>query len=116
MDEDAIINLAKLCLVEVKGTLEELPCTDPWIEQSMLKKIEGEFGLWKEKVPKVQGKRRIDTARIARKWSLNTKNGAFCSVAMMHIRREKLELGMPLQGDSFLVCHPGLIVRDLEIN
>ncbi len=34
----------------------------------------------------------------------------------MHIRRDKLESGMPLEGDRFLVSCTGLIVKDLEIN
>jgi hypothetical protein len=55
MDEDRTINWAEQYLVEVKKTLEELPHTDPWVERCLSKKIEGEFGLWKEKIPKVQG-------------------------------------------------------------
>jgi hypothetical protein len=47
---------------------------------------------------------------------LERENGAFHSVAMVHIRWDKLELGMPLEGDSFVVCHAGFIVEDLEIN
>jgi hypothetical protein len=34
----------------------------------------------------------------------------------MHIRQDELELGMPLEGDSFLVSCIGLIVENLEIN
>ncbi len=34
----------------------------------------------------------------------------------MHIRRDKLEFGIPLEGDVYFVCHAGLVVKNLEIN
>jgi hypothetical protein len=63
MDKDVTTNWAKRCLVEVKGTLEKIPRTDPWVKQCLAKKIEGEISLWKEKVPKVRGKHGINAGQ-----------------------------------------------------
>jgi hypothetical protein len=40
MDEDGTTNWTKPLLVEVKGPLEKFPCTNPWIEHGLTKKIE----------------------------------------------------------------------------
>jgi hypothetical protein len=63
MDEDATTSRTKWCLVEVKGTLEKFPCTNPWIEHGLAEKIEGEFSLWQKKVPKVWGKCGVDASQ-----------------------------------------------------
>ncbi len=34
----------------------------------------------------------------------------------MHIWWDKLEFGIPLEGDSFFVCRASLVVEDLEVN
>ncbi len=34
----------------------------------------------------------------------------------MHVRRDKLKLGVPLEGDGFLISGAGFIVQDLEVN
>jgi hypothetical protein len=36
MDEDATTNWAKWHLVEVEGTLEKFPCTDPLVESCLV--------------------------------------------------------------------------------
>jgi hypothetical protein len=55
-------------------------------------------------------------ASIARKWSLNMKIAMFSPVLAMLIWWDKLEFGIPLEGDGFFVCHAGLVVEDLEVN
>jgi hypothetical protein len=62
MDEDPTSHRTKWCLNEVKRPLKEPPCTDPRVDCGLTKQIEGEFGLWEKKVPKVWGKCSIDTS------------------------------------------------------
>jgi hypothetical protein len=73
VDEDATTNQTKWCLVEVKGTLEKLPCANPWIECGLTEEIEDEFSLWQKKVPKVWEKCRVDAGLYCQKWSLNVQ-------------------------------------------
>jgi hypothetical protein len=47
---------------------------------------------------------------------LERANSTLSLVLAMHIRRDKLEFGVPLKGDGFFVCHAGLVVENLEIN
>ncbi len=56
MDEDSTTNQTKWCLVEVKGPFKKFPRANPWIKRGLMEKIEGEFGLWQRKVPKVRWK------------------------------------------------------------
>ena len=116
MDEDATTNRTKWSLVEVKGTLEKFPHTNPWVESGLTKKFEGEFSLCQKKIPKVRWKCRVDTSQNCKEVVLAHANSVFRLVAVMHIRWDELELGMPLEGDNFLVSCTGLIVKDLEIN
>jgi hypothetical protein len=61
MDEDVTTNQTKWCLVEGKWPLEKFPCTHPCIERGLPEKIEGEYSLWKKKVPKIGGKCGVNT-------------------------------------------------------
>jgi hypothetical protein len=116
MDEDATTNQTRRCLVKVKRPLEKFPCTNPWIEHGLPEKVEGEFSLWQKKVPKVQGKCGIDAGQYCKEVVLERVNSVFSPVAAMHIRQDKLELGVLHDGDGFLVCRTGLVVEDLEVN
>ncbi len=69
MDEDVTTNQTKWRLVEVEGSLEKFPCTNPCIESGLTEKIEGELSLWEKKVPKVRWKGKVMLA----KWSLNVQ-------------------------------------------
>ncbi len=82
----------------------------------MLEKIESELSLWQKKVPKVWGKCRSDTSQYCKEAVLERANSVFSPVLTMHIWQDKLELGVPLEGDGFLVCRAGLVVEDLEVN
>jgi hypothetical protein len=42
---------------------------------------------------------------------LECANGLFCLVAAMHVRWDKLKLGILLEGDGFLISRAGLIVQ-----
>ena len=75
----------------------------------MTKKIEGEFGLWEKEVPKVRWKRRIDTSQDCQVVVLEGVNGSLCPIAAMHVRGNKLEGGIPLEGDGFFVRQVGFI-------
>ncbi len=81
-----------------------------------MEKIESEFSLWQKKVPKVRGKCGVNAGQYCQEVVLECANSAFSPVLAMHIRRYKLEFGVPLEGDGFFVCHAGLIVDNLEIN
>ncbi len=37
-------------------------------------------------------------------------------IAVVHVRRDELKLGIPLEGDGFLISGAGFIVQDLEVN
>jgi hypothetical protein len=69
-----------------------------------------------EKVPKVQGKCGVDAGQYCQEMVLERVNRAFSLVLVMHIWWDKLELGIPLEGDGFFVCHAGLVIKDLEVN
>ncbi len=47
---------------------------------------------------------------------LQRANGVFCPIAAMHVWRDKLESGIPLEGDCFFIVRAGFIIQDLEIN
>jgi hypothetical protein len=73
MDEDATTKWAEQYLVEVKGTLEKFPCTDHWVKQRLVEKIEGELSLWRRRYQRYGGNMESMLARIVRKWSLNVQ-------------------------------------------
>ena len=43
-------------------------------------------------------------------------NGLLCSIAAMHVQGNKLEGGIPLEGDGFFLRQAGFVIQDLEIN
>jgi hypothetical protein len=102
MDEDATTKRTKWSLVEVEGTLEKIPCTNPWIERGLTEKIEGEFSLWQKKVPKVRWKGRVNAGKNCQEVVLERGNSAFSLVLAMHVQWDKLEFCIPLEGDCFL--------------
>jgi hypothetical protein len=79
-------------------------------------KIEGEFSLWKKKVPKVQGKCGVIASQYCKDVVLECAYSANSPVLSMHIWWVKLEFGIPHEGDGFFVCRAGLVVKDLEVN
>jgi len=82
----------------------------------LTKKIEGKFGLWEQEIPKVGRKSCIDSCKDCQEVVLEGANGVLHPIAAMHVRRDKLEFGVPLEGDGFFVRRAGLIIQDLEIN
>jgi hypothetical protein len=116
MDEDATTNQTKWHLVEVKGPLEKFPCTYPWSECGLTDKIEGEFSLWQKKVPKVWWKGRVNAGKNCQEMVLECANSMFSLVLAMHVWWDKLEFCVPLEGDCFLVCRAGLVVKNLEVH
>ncbi len=114
MDEDATTNRTKWSLVEVKGTLEKFPHTNPWIEHGLTEKIECEFSLWQNKVPKVRWKCEVDAGKSCKEVVLERANSAFSPVLVMHVKWDKLEFCVPLEGDCFLVATLALLLRILR--
>ncbi len=47
---------------------------------------------------------------------LEHANGALRPIAAMHVCRDKLEGGVPLEGDIFFISGAGFVIQDLEIN
>ena len=47
---------------------------------------------------------------------LECANGTLRLIAAVHVRRNELKLGIPLEGDGFLIRGAGVIVQDLEVN
>jgi hypothetical protein len=80
------------------------------------KEIEGKLCLWEKEIPKIGWKCSIDAGQDCQEVVLEGANGPFCLIAAMHVRRNKLEGGLPLEDDSFFVGHAGFVIQDLEIN
>ena len=47
---------------------------------------------------------------------LECADGALRSIPAVHVGRDELELGFPLEGESFLAHDAGFIVQDLEVD
>ncbi len=47
---------------------------------------------------------------------LEPANEALCPIAAMHVWRDKLEGGVPLEDDCFFISRAGFVIQDLEIN
>ncbi len=47
---------------------------------------------------------------------LERANGALHPFVAMHVWRDKLEGGIPLEGDCFFISRAGLDIQDLEID
>ncbi len=47
---------------------------------------------------------------------LERANGKFRPIAAMHVWRNELESGIPLEGDCFFIGGAGFFIQDLEIN
>jgi hypothetical protein len=116
MYEDVINNWPKWHLVEVKGPLKELPCTDPRVERGLSDEIEGKFSLWEKEVPKVGWKDRINASQDCQEVVLECANGGLHPIVVMHVWRDKSEGGVSLEGDCFFISGVGFVIQDLEIN
>ncbi len=57
----------------------------------------------------------IDAGQDYQEVVLEGANGLLCPIVAMHVRGNKLEDGLPLEGDSFFV-QAGFVIQDLEIN
>ena len=71
------------------------------------------FSLWQKKVPKVWWKCGVDAGKNCQKVILEGANSLFSPVLVMHVRWDKLEFCIPLEGDCFLVFRASLIVENL---
>ncbi len=47
---------------------------------------------------------------------LECANGEFCPILAMHVWRDELEGGVPLEGDCFFLSGARFVIQDLEIN
>jgi hypothetical protein len=82
----------------------------------LAKKIEGKFGLWEQEIPKVGRKSCINPGQDCQEVVLEGANSALRPITAMHVRRDELEFGVPLEGDGFFVRQAGFVIQDLEIN
>jgi hypothetical protein len=60
------------------------------------------------------GNAEFTPAKIARKWSLNVQIAH--SAWFWGCMYSGIEFCVPLEGDCFLVCHAGLVVKNLEVH
>ncbi len=102
MDEDPTTYRSEGLLVEVKGTLEILPRSDPRVESGLPKEIEGQYCLWEKQVPEIRGKHRVYPCQDRQEVALEGADGTLCPIPAVHVRGDKLELGFLLDGDGFL--------------
>ncbi len=47
---------------------------------------------------------------------LEHANGTLHPIAAMHVCRDELEGGIPLEGDCFFISEAGFVIQDMEIN
>ena len=81
-----------------------------------MEEIEGKLSFWEKEVPKVRWKGRINAGQDCQEVVLERANGALCLIAAMHVWRDELEVGIPLEGDGFFISRAGFVIQDLEIN
>ncbi len=115
MDEDPTTNWPKRRLIEVKRTLEVLPSADSLVECGLAKEIEGKFCLWEKQVPEIRGKRSVHPCQDRLEVAREHADGALRLIPAVHVWGRKLELGLPLDSDGFLVPGASLIVENLEV-
>ncbi len=96
--------------------MKELPNTDPRVERGLAEEIESKLSLWEQQVPEVRGKNGIDARQDRQAVVLECANGGLRLIAAVHVRRDELKLGVPLEGDGFLISSAGFIFQDLEFN
>ncbi len=96
--------------------MKELPSTDPRVERGLPEEIESKLSLPEQQVPEVRGKSGINACQDQQEVVLECANGALRSIVAVHVRRDVLKLGVPLEGDGFLISGAGFIVQDLEVN
>ncbi len=69
-----------------------------------------------KEVPKVRWKGHINASQDCQEVVLERVNGTLHPIAVMHVWRDKLEGGIPLEGDCFFISGAGFVIQDLEIN
>jgi hypothetical protein len=72
--------------------------------------------LQEEQVPQVWWTRLVNSSKDGNEVILEGSDGAFVPIAMMHVWRDKLELGTPCKGDCLFEGSAGVVVHDLDIN
>ena len=87
-------------LVEVKGTLKELPHTDPRVERGLPEEIESKLSLWEEQVPEVRGKDGVNACQDQQEVVLEHVDGVLRSITVVRVRRDELKLDFPFEGDG----------------
>jgi hypothetical protein len=46
---------------------------------------------------------------------LECANGTLYPIVVMHVWRDKLEGGVPLEGDGFFISRAGFVIKDLDV-
>ncbi len=81
-----------------------------------MEEIKSKFSLQEKEVPTVRWKGRINAGQDCQEVVFERANGPFCPIAAMHVWRDELEGGIPLEGDCFFISRAGFVIQDLEIN
>ena len=110
MNEDQTTNWSQRHFAEVKGTLEILPSTDPWVESGLPEEIKGQFSLWEEQVPEIRGKHGVHSCQDGKEVAFECVDGMLLLIPAVHVRGNKLELGFPLDSDGPRVRSTSFIV------
>ncbi len=85
------------------------------VESGLSEEIESKFSLWENEDPKVRWKGCINTGQDYQEVVLKHANGALCLIVAMHVWRDKLEGGVPLESDCFFISGAGFVIQDLKI-
>jgi hypothetical protein len=72
--------------------------------------------LREKEVPKVRWKGRINAGQDCQEMALERENGMLSPIAVMHVWRDKLKGGVPLECNCFFISGTGFVIQDLEIH
>jgi hypothetical protein len=67
-------------------------------------------------VPTVWWKGRINASQDCQEVVLEHVNGTLHLIVAMHVRRDELEGGIPLEDDCFFISRAGFVFQDIKIN
>ena len=69
-----------------------------------------------ELVPQEVGEGIVDASKDRKEVGFEGADGAFRYVAAMDVRRDNMEIAVPIFNDGATIINAGLVVKDLEIN
>jgi hypothetical protein len=101
------------CAIVVENSVELGVCGELGVDAALLEEVEGDFGLWEEMAPSVEGERRVDGRKAGDEVIFEGLYLSFRGVAAMDGWGCELE-GDGVIGDVILEGGGGLVIEFLE--